>query len=144
MALIAAAVSPARAAAQDETAQRDDVRGQATSTIYSYNENDIPEVFFFPKDKARWDGSKVTMKEWYMLTDLQKQKFVTEYLNQVKADNAMDFDALWMDYMRALNLFSLYSNEKATNEPSTRFIDKILAGQGKLVPKSGPAQEAPK
>lgn len=51
-------------------------------TPYEYDH--IPTVCFFswfgfPQDKARWDGSKVTIKEWSMLTDLQRKKYVFEY-----------------------------------------------------------------
>ena len=101
-------------------------------SIYSYSENDIPEVFFFPKEKARWDGTKVTMCEWYMLTDLQKEKFVSEYLGEMKKQYQGAIEALGLDYLQALNLFSYYSNEKAQNEPSTKFIDLLIQGQEKM------------
>ncbi|MFA5143165.1 MAG: hypothetical protein WC522_03195 [Candidatus Omnitrophota bacterium] len=98
-------------------------------SIYSYSDDDIPEVFFFPKEKARWDGSKVTMSEWYMLTDLQKERFVSEYLGELKAQYKGVIEALGLDYLKALNLFSYYSNAKAQSEPSTKFIDLLLKGQ---------------
>ena len=100
-------------------------------SIYSYSENDIPEVFFFPKEKARWDGTKVTMREWYMLTDLQKEKFVSEYLGEMKKQYQGAIEALGLDYLKALDLFSYYSNNKAQNEPSTKFIDLLIEGQDK-------------
>lgn len=99
-------------------------------SIYAYSESDIPEVFFFPKDKARWDGSKITMREWYMLTDLQKEKFVSEYLAELRKDYQGALEVLGLDYLKALNLFSYYSNDRALNEPSTKFIDLIIKGQG--------------
>lgn len=100
-------------------------------SIYTYSDNDIPEIFFFPKEKARWDGTKVTMREWYMLTDLQKEKFISEYIGEMKKQYQGAIDALGLDYMKALNLFSYYSNEKIQSEPSTKFIDMLLEGQGK-------------
>jgi len=106
--------------------------GSATTegSIYSYSENDIPKVFFFPKDKARWDGNKVTMKEWYMLTDLQKERFVSEYLGELKKQYQAASGIIGLeDYLRALNLFSYYSNDKSLNEPSVKFIDKLLEAQ---------------
>ncbi|MDD5135928.1 MAG: hypothetical protein PHX20_02615 [Candidatus Omnitrophica bacterium] len=99
-------------------------------SIYSYSDSDIPEVFFFPKEKARWDGTKVTMREWYMLTDLQKEKFISEYLGELKTQYKDVLEALGLDYLKALNLFSYYSNEKAQNEPSTKFLDLLIKGQG--------------
>lgn len=100
--------------------------------LYSYSENDIPEVFFFPPEKARWNGYKVTMKEWYMLTDLQKEKFINEYFGELKNQYNMSIEAAGLDYMKALNVFSYYSNDKSLNQPSTKFIDKMLTGQGKI------------
>ena len=99
-------------------------------SIYSYSNNDIPEVFFFPKEMARWDGTKVTMREWYMLTDLQKEKFVSEYLDELKKQYQGAIEALGLDYLKALDLFSYYSNEKAQGQPSTKVIDLLLKGQG--------------
>lgn len=105
----------------------------SSDSIYSYDDNDLPEVFFFPKERARWDGSKVTMREWYMLTDLQKEKFITEYLWQLQIDNRIGFDIIGSDYLKALNIFSYYSDDKALREPSTKFIDILLNGQGKVL-----------
>lgn len=100
-------------------------------SIYAYSENDIPEVFFFPKEKARWDGAKVTMREWYMLTDLQKEKFVSEYLGEMKKQYQCAMEVLGLDYLKALNIFSTYSNENAQAEPPTKIIDLIIKGQTK-------------
>jgi len=106
--------------------------GNSEGTIYSYREDDMPEVFFFPKEKARWDGAKVTMREWYMLTDLQKERFISEYLGELKKQYNSGVEVVGWDYLRALDIFSYYSNEKSLNEPSTKFMDKLLSGQGKL------------
>ncbi len=112
----------------NDTAQ---VPSKSEGSIYSYSESDIPEVFFFPKDRARWDGSKVTMREWYMLTDMQKEKFVSEYLGELHKDYRGAVEVLGLDYLKALNLFSYYSNDKTLNEPSTKFVDLLIKGQNK-------------
>ena len=104
---------------------------KSEGSIYSYSDSNIPEVFFFPKEKARWDGTKVTMSEWYMLTDLQKEKFVSEYLGELKKQYQGAMEALGLDYLKALDLFSYYSNEKARSQPSTKVIDLLLEGQDK-------------
>jgi hypothetical protein len=108
---------------------------ESAESIYAYDEKDLPEVFFFPKEKARWDGSKVTMSEWYMLTELQKEKFIIEYFNQLQGQYNTTIDVMGTDYLKALNVFSAYSNERVMNEPSTNFIDILLSGQGKMSPK---------
>lgn len=107
-------------------------------SIYSYSQDNLPEVFFFPKEKSRWDGTKVTMSEWYMLTELQKEKFITEYLQQLQGQYKMSIDVAGIDYLRALNTFSSYSNDKTLREPSTKFIDILLSGQGKVPEKDRP------
>lgn len=107
------------------------VSSKSEESIYSYSDSNIPEVFFFPKDRARWDGSKVTMREWYMLTDLQKEKFVSEYLGELRKDYQGAMEVLGLDYLKALNLFSNYSNDKTLNEPSTKFVDLLIKGQDK-------------
>lgn len=109
--------------------------GMSVSTIYAYDEKNPPEFFFFPKEKARWDGSKVSMSEWYMLTELQKEKFITEYFTQLQKQNNITIDVTDMDYLKALNVFSVYSNTRSMNEPSTKFIDILLSGQGKISAK---------
>jgi hypothetical protein len=107
-------------------------------SIYSYNQNNAPEVFFFPKEKARWDGSRVTMREWYMLTEKQKEKFITEYLGEIRNKYNMDIDVTGTDYLKALNVFSAYSNDRILREPSTKFIDILLSGQGKAAERGQP------
>lgn len=105
---------------------------QAGGSIYSYTDSDTPQVFFFPKDKARWDGTKVTMREWYLLTNLQKEKFVTEYIGQLENQYKQSINVMGLDYLEALNVFSYYSNGPAMEESPTRFIDRLLDGQRKL------------
>ncbi|MDD3905120.1 MAG: hypothetical protein PHS46_01145 [Candidatus Omnitrophica bacterium] len=100
-------------------------------SIYSYREDDVPEVFFFPKERARWDGTRVTMREWYMLTDLQKERFVSEYLGELKKQYNGAMEILGLDYLNALNVFSEYANEKIQRQPSAKVIDLLLEGQGK-------------
>jgi hypothetical protein len=103
--------------------------GEAEGSLYSYSADDPPGVFFFPKEKARWDGNNITMREWYMLTDLQKEKFITEYLGEMQEECRGIMEILGLDYLKALNLFSYYANEKAQREPSTKVIDLLIEGQ---------------
>jgi len=68
-------------------------------TIYEYSRDNIPETCFFPVDKARWDGSKITTKEWQMLTDFQKITFISEYIQEKKQNEckAIIKDKGWDD-----------------------------------------------
>ncbi|MCX5687251.1 MAG: hypothetical protein NTV71_01160, partial [Candidatus Omnitrophica bacterium] len=51
-----------------------------------------------------WDGSKITVKEWQMLTDFQKTMFISEYIQEKKYNecNAIIKDKGW-DYLVILN-----------------------------------------
>ncbi len=124
----------------------DEIRASGESaerSIYSYDENNAPLVFFFPKETARWDGSRVTMKEWYMLTSLQKQKFISEYIADLERQYRQSITVMGLDYLEALNAFSYYSDGKAMDEPPTKFIEKLLDGQGKLPAAGSTATDAP-
>lgn len=102
------------------------------SSVYEYDEKDPPAVFFFPPEKARWDGSRVTIREWYMLTETQKEKFISEYLEEIRKSYRSPIDVVGLDYLRALNMFSYFANEKKAASPTTKVIDSLLAGQGKV------------
>ena len=104
----------------------------SSESIYAYSESDMPQVFFFPKEQARWDGTQITMKEWYLLTPLQKQKFISEYIGELEAQYQQTINVMGLDYLEALNAFSYYSDSGARSEPSVTFIDKLLIGQGKM------------
>ncbi len=117
-----------------EELEKSDAEGSMApgESLYSYNRDDMPDVFFFPKEGARWDGTKVTMREWYLLTDTQKERFISEYLGELRDEYKMNIDVTGVDYLKALNIFSSYSNDRTMREPSTKFIDILLNGQGKI------------
>jgi hypothetical protein len=98
MTFIAALNTPAHAESANEGVAQE-------GSIYHYDENDVPEVFFFPPDQARWNGYRVTMREWYLLSDLQKERFVSEYIGELKRHYLSALDAVGMDYLEALNAF---------------------------------------
>ncbi len=52
-------------------------------TIYEYSQDDIPDVCFFPTEKARWDGYDVTIDKWGQLTDFQKVTFLREAIEEI-------------------------------------------------------------
>ncbi|MDD4202681.1 MAG: hypothetical protein PHQ52_04365 [Candidatus Omnitrophica bacterium] len=59
---------------------------------YTYDTRNPPKIWFFPVKDAKWDGAKVTVKEWNVLTDEQKRKYVEEYI-------AMAIETLRDDYI---------------------------------------------
>lgn len=141
--LVSALTSPCQAAPQEpEDVDQSAITTATAESVYSYDRNNPPEVFFFPKEKARWDGAKVTLSEWYLLTETQKERFINEYLGQLQSSYKLDFSSAGSEYLKALNVFSSYSDEKSLREPSTKFIDIILSGQGKMNLKERPRSEA--
>ena len=45
---------------------------------------DLPDIYFFPKDKAQQNGYEVTNKNWRKLTDLQKVMFIIEAIQEIE------------------------------------------------------------
>jgi hypothetical protein len=101
-------------------------------TIYAYSSDDIPDICFFPKDKARWDGSKITAKEWQMLTDFQKTMFISEYVKELEKAHKKSININGWDYLIALNGFADSCKNKCLNEPMTRVIEELLIEHGKI------------
>jgi len=57
---------------------------QHRSSKYDYKDDDIPDVCFFPKDKARWDGYAATNWDWLGFTDYQKEMFISEGIAEIE------------------------------------------------------------
>jgi len=100
------------------------------SSIYQYKQDDIPDVCFFPPDKARWDGSKITSKEWGMLTDFQKASFISEYISELGKKYGKDIEINGWRWLIALNAFA--SNYEYDDVSMTKVIRELLSEQGKL------------
>jgi len=61
-------------------------------TIYEYSQDNIPDVCFFPVEKARWDGYKVTNNNWSQLTDFQKTMFISEAAEEIRGNERVIVD----------------------------------------------------
>ena len=59
---------------------------------FDYDTRNLPKYWFFPAKQAKWNGTKVTVKDWNLFTDQQKQKYVEEYV-------ALAIDTLRDDYL---------------------------------------------
>lgn len=110
-----------------------EVPSTTSADLFTYDEADPPAVFFFPPDKARWDGTRITVREWYMLSELQKQKFISEYLDEMRRQYDSPIDVAGAEYLKALNMFSYFSSDKSSAEPTIKVIDRLLSGQGKML-----------
>lgn len=103
-----------------------------TGSPYEYSDEDIPDICFFPKEEARWDGSKITAKEWKMFTDFQKVMFIGEYIEQLENESNTTIEIDGWRYLIALNGFAGACEDECLNEPMTRVIKELLVEQGKI------------
>jgi len=51
---------------------------------YEYDRDKPPAVYFFPVEKAKWNGCKVTSQNWGQLDDLQKSRFIAEGTGEIE------------------------------------------------------------
>lgn len=51
---------------------------------FSYDKSEHIETYFFPPEKARWDGYEVLTSDWKSLDEQQKYKFVSEALQEIE------------------------------------------------------------
>ena len=107
-------------------------------SIYQYNEP--PEICFFPVNKAKWDGYKVTTKNWNQLTDYQKTQFITEGITDIETNAKVNIEV--KDYWRLLisiNTGVNMANIETPNEevPMIKFLLESLKASG-MVKESNP------
>jgi len=57
---------------------------------YSYTNEEAKsvDVWFFPSDEARQDGSEVTTADWIYIADFLKEKFISEYFQNERDEEA--------------------------------------------------------
>lgn len=104
---------------------------------YEYDSNNIPDVCFFPVEKARWDGYKVTNKNWNQLTDFQKTMFISEAADEIQRNEkvTVDLKGGWL-VLSSLNK----GVEEAGNSPShlefpmIRLMHDALKESGQIKP----------
>lgn len=94
-------------------------------------EYDIRDSWFFPKEKARWDGSKTTVGEWRSLSKVQKLAFITEYIEEFGRSlfiTIQEIDIL--GYMISLDNSAEDCEGECLKKPMTSFIEELLEDDG--------------
>ncbi len=100
---------------------------QNTQSIYAYDGDNPPDICFFPKDKAFWDGSKITAVEWRMLTDYQKASFISEYIKLLEKEHKTFIDYDGFKFLKDMNEIVDDSNDDTDQSwPVTEIIDSFL------------------
>jgi len=100
-------------------------------TIYAYGD-DIPDVCFFPVDKARWNGYEVTAAKWSQLTDFQKTMFISEAAEEI--ERSEDVKVKIRDGWRLLIAINggIAAVPKDTNFPAMRLFHDLLKMDGSI------------
>ena len=57
-------------------------KAKVSAEDYSYT--DEPDICFFPRESAKWDGYEVNNKNWNKLTDFQKLMFIFEGSKEIE------------------------------------------------------------
>lgn len=52
---------------------------------FSYDKSELIEIYFFPPEKARWDGYEVLLSDWKSLDESQKDKFISEAFKEIES-----------------------------------------------------------
>ena len=91
-------------------------------SLYEYADNNIPDICFFPKDTARWDGSGLTVQNWFLLTDFQKTAFISEYIEVYHSS----IEVNGWDYLVKLNEFSSKCRGECLGYPMTEVLEELL------------------
>lgn len=104
---------------------------QNKDSIYEYDNNSHIDIWFFPQDKARWDGAKVNLLDWNKLNQAQKIMFITEYIKQLNLqhDTAINVDI--DKYILGMNYYSSNCPEECENIPASGAVNNLLVSDGK-------------
>ena len=101
------------------------------SSKYEYANNEHIDVWFFPSDKAKWDGSKLNLLEWNLLVRAQKVMFIIEYMKQFNAQYhtniAVDIDR----YILGMDYFTDNCPQACINISAGEAINNLLISDGK-------------
>lgn len=57
--------------------------------VETYQYTEAPDICFFPVDKSRWDGYKVTNKSWNRLSDYLKFMYILEGVKELEAKESV-------------------------------------------------------
>jgi len=55
-----------------------------------YHYLEVPDICFFPTDQAKWDGYKITNKNWNKLDDYLKLMFIIEAIQELQVKNKVN------------------------------------------------------
>jgi hypothetical protein len=109
-------------------------------SIYAYSDDKIPDVCFFPSDKARWDGYKVMAAHWKKLTDYQKEAFISEAVGEIERNdnvtiNIDDPEQVITAMNEGIKALEAEAPATAKDQAMIRFLYDALKGTEMVKPK---------
>lgn len=101
-------------------------------SFYEYDEGERIDNWFFPKEKARWDGRALNMLEWHMLTNSQKTKFIVEYADLMEKEYNTDINIDIEKYVIAMNHIADTCSEQGLDIVGTNVVKDLLIDDGQI------------
>jgi len=104
----------------------------------NYKYTTEPKICFFPVTQAKWDGYKVTNKDWNKLTDYLKLMFIFESVKELERTNSVIITM--KDSKRILSALN-YGIDKINQEvptaeiPVINFFYDVLQGAKMVTPR---------
>jgi hypothetical protein len=101
---------------------------------YEYKEGEYIYVWFFPKEKARWDGGELDILDWNKLLRLQKVMFLTEYVKQLNEEHGTSISIDINKYILAMDFYASNFPEAGKGVAATSGVNSLLISDGKARP----------
>ena len=98
---------------------------------YEYTNSEHIDVWFFPLDKAKWDGSKLNLLEWNLLVRAQKVMFIIEYMKQFNAQYHTNINVDIDRYILGMDYFTDNCPESCISISAGEAINNLLISDGK-------------
>jgi hypothetical protein len=99
---------------------------------YEYNQDERVDTWFFPSDKARWNGKDMTILDWPRLVRAQKVMFIKEYIDELNKARGSDVSVDIDKYILAMEHYSNNSPKSASAVLATEDLDKLLINDEKI------------
>lgn len=98
---------------------------------YEFKEGERIEVWFFPKERAKWNGYELNILDWNKLTRLQKVMFIIEYVKQLNEEHKTNVDVDVNKYILGMDFYASTFPEEAKGVAATIGVDSLLISDGK-------------
>ncbi|MEI7752562.1 MAG: hypothetical protein WCJ71_10815 [Candidatus Omnitrophota bacterium] len=138
--LLAMVLCTTSVSAEEQTVTGPDPFPLNKGSIYAYSDDKIPDVCFFPSDKARWDGFKVMAADWKKLTDYQKSMFISDAAGEIERneDVTVDLQGGWKVLIamnEGIKNLEKEAPDVAKEQTMLRFLLDTLKAAGAIVPR---------